>query len=38
MEVGKQCAKDINACKDDRNEEGDTKWDLPSQIIITIYT
>lgn len=35
-EVGEQCVKDINACKEDRNEEDDTKWDLPSQIVITI--
>lgn len=35
-EVGKQCAEDINACKEDRNKEGDTKWDLPSQVVITI--
>lgn len=35
-EVGKQCAKDINDCKEDRNKEGDTDWDLPKQIIITI--
>ena len=36
MEVGEQCVKDINACKEDRNETDDTKWDLPSQIVITI--
>lgn len=35
-EVGVQCAKDINDCKEDRNKEGDTKWDLPSQIVIAI--
>ncbi|MCI8613130.1 MAG: hypothetical protein HFE48_05500 [Clostridia bacterium] len=35
-EVGEQCIKDINACKEDRNKEGDTKWDLPSQVIISI--
>lgn len=35
-EVGEQCVKDINACKEDRNKEDETKWDLPSQIIITI--
>lgn len=35
-EVGVQCAEDINACKKDRNKEGDTKWDLPPQIIVTI--
>lgn len=36
IEVGKQCAQDINACKENRNKEGDTKWDLPPQIVITI--
>ena len=35
-EVGEQCVKDINACKEDRNEADDTKWDLPPQIVITI--
>lgn len=35
-EVGLQCAKDINACKADRNKDGDTRWNLPSQIMITI--
>ena len=35
-EVGGQCAKDINACKEDRNKESDTKWDLPSQVIISL--
>ena len=35
-EVGEQCTIDINACKEDRNKEDETKWDLPSQIIITI--
>ncbi|MBD5414133.1 MAG: hypothetical protein HDR52_06925 [Treponema sp.] len=34
--VGLQCAKDINACKDDRDKESDTKWDLPPQIVISI--
>lgn len=36
QEVGEKCVKDINACKDIRNEESDTKWDLPPQIVITI--
>ena len=35
-EVGEQCTIDINACKEDRNKEDETKWNLPSQIIITI--
>ncbi len=36
VEVGRQCVEDINSCKKDRNKEGDTKWDLPSQIVITV--
>lgn len=36
IEVGKQCAEDINACKEDRNKEGDTRWDLPSQVLISV--
>lgn len=36
LEVGEQCVLDINACKEDRNKEEDTKWDLPSQVIISI--
>ena len=36
QEVGKKCKKEINACKEDRNAENDTAWDLPSQIIITL--
>lgn len=35
-EVGKKCMKEINDCKEDRNDENDTAWDLPSQIIITL--
>ena len=35
-EVDKQCVVDLNACKENRNKEGDTKWDLPSQIVITL--
>lgn len=35
-EVGLQCAKDINACKENRNKSSDTKWDLPLQIVISI--
>lgn len=37
-EVGKKCLSDINACKEDRNKENDTKWDLPSQIVISLDT
>lgn len=35
-EVGQQCINDINACKENRNKDGETKWDLPSQIIISL--
>ena len=35
-EVAVQCAKDINACKEDRNKDDETEWDLPSQIAIAI--
>lgn len=35
-EVGLQCAKDINACKESRDKESDTKWDLSPQIVISI--
>lgn len=36
QEVGNQCKKDINYCKEDRNKTNDTTWDLPSQIVITL--
>lgn len=36
QEVGNQCKKDINYCKEDRNKPNDTTWDLPSQIVITL--
>lgn len=36
QEVGNQCKKDINNCKEDRNKTNDTTWDLPSQIVITL--
>lgn len=35
-EVGLQCAKDINDCKKDRNADGDTQWELPAQVIISL--
>lgn len=35
-EVGLQCSKDINSCKEDRNTDGETKWALPAQVIISI--
>lgn len=35
-EVALQCAKDINACKESRDKESDTKWNLPPQIVISI--
>ena len=36
QEVGNQCKKDINYCKEDRNKPNDTTWDLHSQIVITL--
>ena len=36
QEVGTQCKKDINDCKEDRNKSNDTTWDLPPQIVITL--
>lgn len=36
QEVGNQCKKDVNYCKEDRNKPHDTTWDLPSQIVITL--
>lgn len=36
QEVGNQCKKDINDCKEDRNKSNDTTWDLPPQIVITL--
>ena len=36
QEVGNQCKKDINNCKEDRNKPHDTTWDLLSQIVITL--
>lgn len=35
-DVGKNCIKDINACKENRNTEKDTEWDLPEQAIVVI--
>ncbi len=35
-EVGENCIKDINACKENRNTEKDTEWDLPEQAIVVI--
>ncbi len=35
-EVGKQCVKDIEACKENRNKDSDTDWDLPTHIVISI--
>lgn len=31
-----QCITDINACKEERNNENKTKWDLPAQVIVLI--
>lgn len=35
-EVGENCIKDINACKENRNTEKDTEWDLPEQALVVI--
>lgn len=35
-EVGMHCVKDINACKENRNTENDTVWDLPSQVTVVL--
>ena len=37
-DVGEKCLNDISACKEDRNEENDTAWNLPPQIIISLDT
>lgn len=34
--VREKCKQDINACKEERNNSGKTKWDLPRQVIITL--
>ena len=34
--VGNQCRKDIIACAENRNNDNDTKWDLPNFIIINL--
>lgn len=31
-----QCLIDIRACKEERNNENKTKWDLPAQVIVLI--
>ncbi|MDE7328478.1 MAG: hypothetical protein K2N57_01860 [Clostridia bacterium] len=36
-EVGESCIKSINECKENKNTDGDTAWELPSQVIITLY-
>ena len=35
-DVGVNCIKDINACKENRNTEKDTEWDLPGQALVVI--
>lgn len=35
-DVGVNCIKDINACKENRNTEKDTEWDLPEQALVVI--
>ena len=34
--VRDKCKQDINACKEERNNSGKTKWDLPKQVIINL--
>lgn len=31
-----KCIAEINACKEDRNNENKTKWDLTIQVIVTL--
>lgn len=35
-EVGEKLKEDINGCKKNRNREGETKWDLPQQAIVSL--
>ena len=35
-EVGVKCKEEINRCAEDRNEENETEWDLPSFVKIKI--
>ena len=34
--VRDKCKQDINACKEERNNQNKTKWDLPRQVIINL--
>lgn len=36
QEVGEKLKEDINGCKKNRNREGDTEWDLPQQVIVSL--
>ena len=36
QEVGVKLKEDINNCKKNRNREGETKWDLPQQAIVSL--
>ena len=36
QEVGEKLKEDINNCKKNRNREGETKWDLPQQAIVSL--
>ena len=36
QEVGEKLKEDINGCKKNRNREGETKWDLPQQVIVSL--
>lgn len=35
-QVGEKCLNDINSCKENRNTENDTEWDLPAQVTISL--
>ena len=35
-EVGANCKEDINLCKQERNNQNKTSWDLPKQVIVEI--
>lgn len=36
QEVGEKLKEDISNCKKNKNKEGDTKWDLPKQAIVSL--
>lgn len=34
--VKEKCIEDINGCRKERNNNGKTKWDLPTQVIVKV--